>query len=325
VRILIAVYSPFSSWCIPDVWREDLIRRFPHHSFGVAASDDEALTAVRDADVVFGARMTPEQFAPAARLKWIHSHAAGVGGMLFPALVESDVVLTNSRGLSAVSIGEHTIMVALALLRGLPHAFERQRERHWAQDEFVDGIRTLRGARVLIVGLGAIGSEVARLAAAFGASVTGIRRRLEAGAPPGVERLAGTADLARELPAADVVVVAAPQTSETLHVISGRELALMKQDAVLINVSRGKLVDEPALMQALESGRLGGAALDVFEHEPLDPASPLWTRKDVIVTPHVSGFFANYWRDVVELFGDNLRRFETGEPLRNVVDKRAGY
>jgi phosphoglycerate dehydrogenase-like enzyme len=245
--------------------------------------------------------------------------------MLFPALVESDVLLTNSRGLSAVSIGEHTIMVALALLRGLPHAFERQQERRWAQDEFVDVIRTLRGARVLIVGLGAIGSEVARLAAAFGASVTGIRRRIEAGPSPGVERLAGAADLARELPDADVVVIAAPQTAETLHVIGARELAVMKQGAVLINVSRGKLVDEAALISALDSGRLRGAALDVFEHEPLDAASPLWRRRNVMVTPHVAGFFADYWRDVVDLFIDNLRRFESGQPLRNVVDKHLGY
>ena len=137
--------------------------------------------------------------------------------------------------------------------------------------------------------------------------------------------LAGAADLARELPDADVVVIAAPQTAETLHVIGARELAVMKQGAVLINVSRGKLVDEAALISALDSGRLRGAALDVFEHEPLDAASPLWRRRNVMVTPHVAGFFADYWRDVVDLFIDNLRRFESGQPLRNVVDKRAGY
>jgi phosphoglycerate dehydrogenase-like enzyme len=323
--ILVAIYSPFSSWCIPDVWLSGLRTVLPEHDFRVARNDAQALAAIGGVDAVFGARVNAEQFAEATRLKWIHSHAAGVGGMLFPALVESDVVLTNSRGLSAVSIGEHTIMVALALLRGLPLAFERQQERLWAQDEFVDVIRTLRGARVLIVGLGAIGSEVARLAAAFGASVTGIRRRIEAGASPGVERLAGPADLARELPDADVVVIAAPQTSETLHVIGARELAVMKQGAVLINVSRGKLVDEAALIAALDSGQLRGAALDVFEHEPLDAASPLWTHRNVMVTPHVAGFFTDYWRDVVELFIENLRRFESGQPLRNVVDKRAGY
>jgi phosphoglycerate dehydrogenase-like enzyme len=325
MKIVVAIYSPFSSWCIPDLWVERLRERFPQHTFAVAEDDAEALAAIPDADVAFGSRIDAGQFAKAARLKWIHSHAAGVGRMLFPALVESPVVLTNSRGLSAVSIGEHTIMVTLALLRGLPLADERQRERHWAQDEFIGIIRTLRGARVLIVGLGAIGSEVARLASAFGASVTGIRRRVEAGAPTGVEHVAGPRDLARELPHADVVVVSAPQTRETRHLLGAREFALMKDAAVLVNVSRGKLVDEAALLAALESRRLRGAALDVFEREPLDSASPLWRRRDVIVTPHVAGFFEHYWRDVVELFSDNLRRCESGEPLRNVVDKTAGY
>ena len=325
MKILVAIYSPFSSWCIPDAWLARLQQGFPQHAFSVAKDDAKALAAIGDVDIVFGARVNPAQFGAAARLRWIHSHAAGIGGMLFPALVDSGVVLTNSRGLSAASIGEHTIMVALALLRRLRHAFERQQERQWAQDEFVDEIRTLRGARVLIVGLGAIGCEVARLAAAFGASVTGIRRRLDANAPAGVERIAGPADLPRELPHADVVVIAAPQTVQTVHLIGARELALMKEGAVLINVSRGKLVDEAALLAALQSGRLRGAALDVFEHEPLDPSSPLWNRKDLVVTPHVSGFFPDYWRDVVDFFSDNLRRYEAGQPLRNVVDKRAGY
>jgi phosphoglycerate dehydrogenase-like enzyme len=325
MTILVAIYSPFSSWCIPDVWVERLRERFPEHSFTVATNDGESLGGIRGADVAFGARVNAAQFDAARALDWIHSHAAGVGGMLFPALVESNVILTNSRGLSAVSIAEHTVMVTLALMRALPHAFECQRERRWAQDEFIDRIRTLRGARVLVVGLGAIGSEVARLAVAFGASVTGIRRRVEAGAPPGVEKVASPSDLAGELPKADVVVICAPQTSETMHLLGARELALIKEGALLVNVSRGKLVDETALASALDSGRLRGAALDVFEHEPLDPASPLWERRDVIVTPHVSGFFEHYWRDVVDLFSDNLRRFESGQPLRNVVDKRAGY
>ena len=325
MKILVAIYSPFSSWCIPDVWLQRVRECFPEHTFAVATNDEEALAAIGDADVAFGARINPQQFAAATRLKWIHSHAAGVGGMLFPALVDSGVILTNSRGLSAGSIAEHTIMVTLALLRGLPRAFDCQRERRWAQDDFVDVIRTLSGARMLIVGLGAIGSELARLAAALGASVTGIRRRVGAEAPSGVERVAGPQELAGELARADIVVVAAPQTSETWHLIGARELALMKADAVLVNVSRGNLVDEAALIEALDSGRLRGAALDVFEHEPLDPDSPIWGRDDVIVTPHVAGFFANYWRDVVDLFSDNLRRFEAGQPLRNVVDKAAGY
>ena len=323
--VLVEVYSPFSSWRIPAAWVQRLRDEFPQHTFLAARDENEALAAIEAADIAFGARVTAAQVAAARRLTWIHSHAAGVGGMLFPALVESEIILTNSRGLSAPSIAEHAIMVTLALCRALPFAFERQRDRQWAQDDFVGRIRMLRGARVLVVGLGAIGSAVARLAAAFGASVAGIRRRVEAGAPPGVDTVGGPADLARELPLADVVVIAAPQTTDTRHLIGARELALMKEGAMLVNVSRGKLVDEAALLDALESGRLRGAALDVFEHEPLDPFSPLWSRRDVVLTPHVAGFFDQYWRDVIDLFSDNLRRYESGRPLRNVVDKTAGY
>lgn len=325
MKVLVAIYSPFSSWCIPDVWVQRLQGRFPQHTFAVAHDDGQALAEIVDAEVAFGSRINPAHLDGAWRLKWIHSHAAGIGGMLFPAMVESDVVLTNSRGLSAVSIAEHTIAVTLAIFRSLPFACDRQRERQWAQDEFIEMIRTLRGCRVLIVGLGAIGSEVAKLAVAFGASVSAIRRRVEAGAPPGVEKVAGPSDLHQELPQADVVVISAPQTMDTWHLMRAREFALMKDGAVLVNVSRGKLVDEAALVAALDSGRLRGAALDVFEHEPLDASSPLWGRKDVLITPHVSGFFEDYWRDVVDLFSDNLRRYESGQPLRNIVDKRAGY
>jgi phosphoglycerate dehydrogenase-like enzyme len=197
----------------------------------------------------------------------------------------------------------------------------------WAQNEFDGGasIRMLRDARVLVVGLGSIGAETARLAASFGADVVGLRRRPDRGAVEGVRAVLGPGSLHDELPRADVVVLSAPQTSETWHLVGERELSLMKTDAVLVNVSRGKLVDEAALARALESGRLRGAALDVFEHEPLDAASPLWDRHDVLITPHVSGFHAGYWPEATRLFSENLRRFIAGRPLENLVDKTAGY
>jgi phosphoglycerate dehydrogenase-like enzyme len=327
MQIVVAIYSPFRSWCIPAAQVEWLRREFPQHVFVHAPDHEAALAAMPGADVAFSSRITAAHLAAAPRLRWVHSPAAGVGAMLFPEMIARDVVMTNSRGISAGSIAEHTIAVALSLLRSLPYALDCQRERRWAQDDFEGpkSIRLLRGAEVLVVGLGAIGSEVARLADAFGARVTGIRRRPDAGAPPGVSAIAGPEDLRRELPRADVVVIAAPQTNATVHLIGAAELARMKPDAVLVNVSRGKLVDEAALAGALAAGRLRGAALDVFDHEPLDAGSPLWGRGDVIVTPHVSGFHAGYWRDAAALFAGNLRRFEAGAPLRNVVDKQAGY
>lgn len=326
MTILVAIYHQFVSWCIPEAQLEWLRSEFPQHTFMRADSDAETLARIPPADVAFSSLITREQFAAAPRLRWIHSPAAGVGSMLFPAIVNSDVVVTNSRGNSAVTIAEHSIAVTLALFRHLPLAWERQRARDWAQDEFNTRIqiRKLRGARVLVIGLGAIGSETARLMVALGAEVVGIRRNAAARGPDGV-RVVAPGALHDELPAGDVVIVAAPQTRETRHLIGERELALMKRDAILVNVSRGKLVDERALAAALDAGRLFGAALDVFEHEPLAADSPLWLHPNVLVTPHVSGFHARYWSDAAALFAENLRRYEAGRPLLNLVDKRAGY
>jgi phosphoglycerate dehydrogenase-like enzyme len=247
--------------------------------------------------------------------------------MLFSEMIASPVVMTNSRGNSSTTIAEHVIAVSLALLRDLPLAWRRQAERVWAQNEFDAGarIRTLRGARVLIVGLGSIGAAAARLAAAFGADVAGIRRHPARGPVPGTAEVFGPDALLDQLPRADVVVLCAPQTADTWHIVGARELDVMKAGAVLVNVSRGKLVDEAALLRALESGRLRGAALDVFEHEPLRADSPLWGRPDVLITPHVSGFHEGYWPEATRLFAENLRRFTAGEPLLNLVDKDAGY
>jgi phosphoglycerate dehydrogenase-like enzyme len=178
---------------------------------------------------------------------------------------------------------------------------------------------------VLVVGLGAIGSETARRISAFGAEVVGLRRRPSSAPVPGVSAVLGPEALQSELSRADVVVLSAPQTAETWHLVGDAEFAAMKPGAVLVNVSRGKLVDEKALVRALAAGKLRGAALDVFEHEPLDPGSPLWDRHDVLITPHVSGFHADYWPDATRLFAENLRRFVAGQPLENLVDKQAGY
>jgi phosphoglycerate dehydrogenase-like enzyme len=329
VKIVVAIYSEFRSWCIPEAEVERLRAEFPEHTFVRADDDAETLAAILSADVAFSSRITAAHLAAAFRLQWIHSPAAGVGAMLFPEMVASPVVMTNSRGNSSRTIAEHVIAVALALLRSLPLAWRRQGERVWAQNEFNESgyVRRLRDARVLIVGLGSIGTETARLASAFGAKVTGIRRRAGQSTDPDLTpvHIVPPSALMDELPRADIVVLSAPQTAETWHLLGDREFAAMKEDAVLVNVSRGKLVDEAALVRTLEGGRLRGAALDVFAHEPLDPASPLWGRPDVLITPHVSGFHADHWPEATKLFAENLRRFAAGAPLLNQVDKRAGY
>ena len=327
MNVLVLIHSPYAMWNIPPAHLERLRLGFPDHRFLYAANDREGLSLIGDAEAAFSSQIHREQLAAATRLRWIHSPAAGVGGMLFPEMLRSPVVITNSRGMAAETMSEHAIAVTLAMFRRLHLAVRRQGERRWAQDEISASPpnRTIGGAHVLIVGLGAIGTATAATFAALGARVTGIRRRPGAGRPPGVDAVAGPDRLRDHLPDADVVIIAAPETAGTRHLFGEAELASMKRDALLVNMSRGKLVDQAALIEALEQGRIGGAALDVFEHEPLDPSSPLWTLPNVLITPHTSGFRPDHWDAATDLFAENLRRFEAGRPLLNVVDKEAGY
>jgi phosphoglycerate dehydrogenase-like enzyme len=327
VNILVSIHSPFVMWNIPAGHVDGLRRQFPQHTFRHATNDDQALTLIHDAEVAFSAQVTREQLEVARLLRWIHSPAAGIGSMLFPEMVERPIVITNSRGVSAQTIAEHVLAVTLALFRRLPLAFRRQREHEWAQDEIsaAPGNRALAGSRILIVGLGAIGSAVAKVMSALGAQVTAIRRTSASERNPFVGEIATPVRLRALLPSADVVVVCAPQTRETRGFIGPDELQAMSPHCIIVNVSRGPLVDEDALVATLRAGRIGGAALDVFAHEPLPPDSPLWDMPNVLVTPHTSGFRADHWDAATTLFVDNLRRFEEGRLLLNVVDKLAGY
>jgi phosphoglycerate dehydrogenase-like enzyme len=325
LKILIAIHSPFVMWRIPPGHVERLRRTFPSHSIVFAREEAHAIAEIRDADIVLSAQVTRSLFAAAERLRWIHSPAAGIGGMLFPELVESDVVLTNSRAMSSDTIAEHVLAVTLAMFRRLPDAWRSQAAREWAQNAIgVAGNRLIGGSRVIVIGLGGIGSAVARRMRALGAEVTGVRRTT-APAPSGVSTLVTADRLHDVLPSADVVVIAAPHTQETRALIGARELSLMAPHALLVNVSRGHLIDEQALIEALRIGAIGGAALDVFVDEPLAPDSPFWTLPNVLITPHTSGFRPDHWDAVIDLFSNNLRRFERGEALINVVDKIAGY
>jgi phosphoglycerate dehydrogenase-like enzyme len=227
----------------------------------------------------------------------------------------------------ARAIAEHVQLMALALARQLPLVLERQAEHVWALDEIETAgtTRTLLGKQLGIVGLGSIGSEVAPLAAAFGMRVVGLRRRSDRPAPPGVDAVLPPERLAELLASSDVIVLSAALTPETRRFVNRDALAHVKRGAWLINISRGQLVDDEALIEALRDGRLGGAALDVFTREPLAADSPYWDLPNVIVTPHVSGAMEDYWTPLVGLFAENLRRFETDQPLLNVVDKSAGY
>ncbi len=323
MKVVVSIFAD-PAWTIPARCVAALRARFPHIAFAHATSDEQLTLEIQDSEIAFLSRLRPDQLAVARELRWIHSPAAGVGGLMYPEMVASPVIITNSRGMHAETIAEHVIGVIIALFRRFPLAVKRQAEHQWAKDE-LSGVRLLHGQTLGIVGLGAIGSTIARLAAAFGMRVIATRRHPEAPRPAGVDQVLPPSQLGDLLAASDVVVLAAPLTAETRWLIRSAELHQMKRDAFLVNIARGKLVTEEDLATELAAGTIAGAALDVFEHEPLDPASPLWDLPNVIITPHTSGFRADYWDAAVDLFAENLRHYEKGEPLINLVDKTAGY
>ena len=257
----------------------------------------------------------------APKLRWIHSASAGVDRISTAAVRERGLVVTNARGVFSRPIGEYVVMMSLAIARRLPQLLELQRERTWQP---LRG-RELSELTVGIVGYGSIGAEVARLLRPFGCRVLATRRHPERGAEDDGIELYGLEDLAEVLRASHIVVVAAPLTDETAGLIGAEQLAEMREDGWLINIARGRLIDELALRRALESGWIGGAVLDVFSEEPLSPDSPLYRTPNVIITPHTSWASDRVIERTVDLFVDNLRRDRAGQPLRNLVDLEAGY
>jgi phosphoglycerate dehydrogenase-like enzyme len=281
--------------------------------------------------------------AKAPRLAWVHSASAGVENVLTPQSRERGVVITNARGVFSRPIAEYVLMMILAVSRRLPQLLELQRERTWQPLEGAE----LRDVTVGIVGLGSIGRAVGALATSFGCRVIATRRRpavgTGSGAPPSADALADIGDDAPSLgelmldrvagpeglPAlvaeSDFVVLALPLTPETENVIDDEMLRQMKPGAWLINIARGRLVDDRALLRALREGRIGGAVLDAFREEPLPSGSPFYELPNVIVTPHTSWSSGRVLDRSIGLFCDNLRRFARGQTLLNIVDPAAGY
>jgi phosphoglycerate dehydrogenase-like enzyme len=327
VNVLISIQQPVVSWTIPSAQVERLRADFPDVTFTNALDDREVQAGLADADAAFTWILSAEQVAAAPRLRWVHSSAVAVGTLPLQALAARGIAVTNSRGVQSVAIAEHVIACMLALSRRLTYAIRRQDARVWSQNEMVGELSPwlVHGQRMGIIGLGTIGQAIAVRAAALGMEVVGVRRRPEQDATAGVARVVGPADVAHVIGTSDVLVLAAPWTGATNRLLDVDAIAGMKKSALLINVARGQLVDEGALASALAEGRLAGAALDVFTEEPLPPSSPFWSLPNVIVSPHTSGFRADHWDAVIDLFEEQLRRFEAGAPLLNVVDCEAGY
>jgi D-2-hydroxyacid dehydrogenase (NADP+) len=242
---------------------------------------------------------------------WLHMFSAGLDNPIFDELARRGLTVTHSAGSSATPIAHSVMMQVIALCRSARPFAVAQNNREWAYRDVTD----VEGRRMAILGLGAIGSEVARLAPHFGIEVVGLRRTPTGDEPCTTWPITRLDEL---LPTIDDLVLTAPLTPETRNIIGARELALLPRGAHVVNVGRGELIDEPALIDALQSGQIGGAALDVFAVEPLPDDNPLWDMPNVIVTPHSAGGTALASARAAEIFADNLTRFVGGNPLRNV-------
>lgn len=282
---------------------------------------------IADTDVLVSWSLREAQWQKARKLRWIHCPASGANGVLCAGVVASAIPVTNVAEVHGSAVAEHVMALMLAAARRLDCARDLQSAKKWSMDVLWNSRlrpRQLRGAHVLIVGMGAIGRRVAEYCAAFGMHVTGVRQ--DASKPePGVERMLNFAQIDEAVPVADFLVLAVPTTPQTNGMMNAARFAKMKEESWLINVGRGALVDEPALVEALHRGRPGGAALDVFNPEPLPERSPLWLEKNVIITPHEAGFHQDMWEEHYTILSDNLRRLLAGEELRNLVDKKRGY
>ncbi|MFC0624530.1 D-2-hydroxyacid dehydrogenase [Kribbella deserti] len=302
-------------------WPERLMADVP--GWEVVRPPCEAMRAeLQTADAAYGV-LTPDLLTES--LKWLQApQAAPPPGYFFPELVDHPVVVTNMRDTYTDHVAAHTLALVLAMCRGLPLYFRDQRDECWAPDWDPASVVTLPEATALIVGAGAVGAEVGRLLSEFGTTVIGVDART-AGPLPGFARVEPAEALDALLPTADLVILTVPHTPATEGFFDAKRFALLRPSAYFVNVGRGPTVQLDALMDALEADRLAGAALDVFETEPLPPGHPLWRRPDVLITPHVAGVGPHADERRYAVLRDNARRFASGLDLVNLVDKAAWF
>ena len=272
-------------------------------------------------EVVFGLRPAA-WFKDLPNLVWAQQTGAGANWLLdAPEVAESDMILTNASGVAAIPIAEHILALMFILARGIQHNIRAQTGRNWDRR---GRALELDGATMGLIGVGAIGEKTAEKAKGLNMKVLGIRRNPDR-ASPFVDRMYGPDDLREVLGHADWVVITAAMTAETEGMIGAEEFKAMKESACIINIARGSMIRERDLIAALEEKRIAGAGLDVFEQEPLPEDSPLWDMKNVVITPHFAGSTPYYMDRLIEIFVENLKQYQAGEPLKNVVDKRLGY
>lgn len=328
MKLLIVVQHRLNLWNVPAWFGERLTRDFAGIDVVQRDRYDGIEEHLRDAEVMFTLSLRPEQFTVAQRLRWIQAPTAAVHQFMFPALIASDVVLTNAREVHGPVVAEHVIALILALAKKIPQGVLFQQKSIWGQDAMWNEgprLREVADATLGLIGVGSIGARVARMASALGMRVLAVREHPEKGTPEGVKKVFAPSQVEEVLKQSDFVVVAAPLLAATEKLINAQGLSQMKPDAYLINVGRGAQVDEAALADALRERKIAGAGLDVFEHEPLPTDSPLWKAPNLLITPHTAGLTEKLWHRHYDLFSDNLRRYLAGQPLLYVVDKSRGY
>jgi D-2-hydroxyacid dehydrogenase (NADP+) len=326
-KLVICVWHPFTEWRPKPLMAEAIRKRWPEMRVVHLPDYDRLPEELPDTDIFVGYSLRAKQLKDAKKLKWIHSTAAGVAQLMYPELRESGLLVTNPSGIFSVPMAEHTMGLLVALARNFPDSVRQQDAKRWSQQELWDKaphLTELNGQVLLIVGYGSIGREVAKRAKAFEMRVWGVTRSGD-GERAHAEKILPAARLHEALPAADYVLIAAPETAETKQLIGAPEIEKMKRGARLINVGRGSLLDEAALVRALENGALGGAALDVAETEPLPPESPLWTAPNLMITPHTSAVSDRLWVRQTAILMQLLERWFDGREMFNRVDFARGY
>jgi phosphoglycerate dehydrogenase-like enzyme len=282
--------------------------------------EEDVLEVIANVDILIAGKFDAEIFQKAIKLKWVHALAAGVDRLLFPEFINSHIMLTNSSGVHPIPISEHVLGMMLMFTRGFHQSMKSQFQKKWERPTPAE----LYGKTLGIIGFGSIGERIGHLGKCCGMRVIGLKNTIDYPST-NADELFPPDKLDILLEQSDFVVVSLPLTTQTIHYISLKELKKMKDTAYLINISRGKIIKEDDLIQALQTGIIQGAGLDVFEEEPLPSDSPLWDLKNVIITPHYAGSTPEYFNRAITIFCDNLERYLKGEPLLNMVDKKRGY
>lgn len=315
------------NFSVPQWVIDNLKKDFPEQNFVHLKNWDEGPEHLVDMDILFGADLPSDCLAHVTRLKYIHSVSSGVDFLLYPEMKATDIQIIKGPGIQSIAVAEHAMMMMLTLAKRTRLYVQEQDAKHWAQQRMIneyESIRELHESTLVLIGVGNIGSILLRMAKGMNMKVIVVRLHPEKGGIV-ADEVVPPDQLSRVLRLADFVIIAAPLTDKTKKMMGRDNLACLRPSAFLINISRGPLIDEAALIEVLQQNSIAGVALDVFEREPLAIDNPLWTLPNVFITPHCSGSSMNRWKRTYQLWKENFELFLQGQPLKCLVDKNLGF